>query len=244
VVAFAATGATACKRPDERSAGSTSAAASARPASATTSLAPLHVPRTADPMKLDGELNEPVWNARSARTGSFRDATGGEARPYSDARFLWDADNLYVALYAADDNLQATVTTHDGPVWIDDSFHLHLTPESPRGAPTYVFDINPAGTVMDAKRPLTGDNAGKDDPTWESGIELGVDKDGTLNNPSDMDEEWVVEARIPWKSMGIDAKPGTRVVVEIGRCDVPRGTKEKRCGAWGTPKDPRILQLD
>jgi hypothetical protein len=204
-------------------------------------VAPLHVPRVTEPMKQDGELNEPVWNARSARSGSFLDATGGEARPYSEARFLWDAEALYVGLYAADDNLQATVTTHDGPVWIDDAFHLHLTaPASGPSATTYVFDINPAGTVMDAKRPP----GGKDDPSWESGIVLGVDRDGTLNDPKDRDEEWVVEAKIPWKPMGIEPAPGTHILVEIGRCDVPRGTKEKRCGAWGTAKEPRILQLD
>jgi hypothetical protein len=208
-------------------------------ATAQKAVAALRVPRINQAIRLDGELDEPVWNAISARTGPFVDTTGGEARPYSDARFMYDAENLYMALYAADDNIQATVTQHDGPVWIDDAFSLHLTPAEPKSSPTYLFDISPAGVVTDAKR-VPG---GKDDVSWESGIRLGVDKDGTLNDPHDLDEEWVIEAAIPLRSMGLESNPGTRILVDIGRCDTPRNTKEKRCGGWGTPKEPRVIEL-
>jgi hypothetical protein len=225
---------TACRRDANKSTPAPTSSAAAH-----TPVTVLHVPRTTVPMKLDGELDEPVWNAISARTGHFLDATGGEARPYSDGRFLYDADNLYVALYAADDNIQATVTQHDGPVWIEDAFSLHLTPVEPKGGPTYLFDISPAGVVTDAKR-VPG---GKDDVSWESRIKLGVDKDGTLNDAHDIDEEWVIEAAIPLRSMGLEGKPGTQIFVDIGRCDTPRNTKEKRCGAWGTPKDPHVIEL-
>src|SRR5262249_46486842 len=148
---------------------------------------PLRVPKTTIPIKTDGELDEPVWNASAARSKPFVDASGGEARPYSDARFLWDDQNLYVGLYAADDNIQATVTAHDGPVWTDDAFSLHLTPEGP-GSPRYGIDVSAAGVVTDVKRaPAKAVEAsaasvnaggtaappgGKDDPSWESGIKL------------------------------------------------------------------------
>jgi hypothetical protein len=235
VAAALALGAAACKRDAANKPGSSAQpAASAKPAAAVLRVAPTH-----QPMKLDGELNEPVWNAASARTGPFVDAQGGEARPYSDARFLWDADNLYVALYAADDDIRANVTTHDGPVWTDDAFALRITPAEPAGAPTYLFDISPAGVVTDAKRAP----GGKDDVSWESGIKLGVDKDGTLNDSRDLDEEWVVEAAIPLRSMGAPPKPGTRLLIELGRCDTPRNTKEQRCGSWGTAKEPRVIEL-
>jgi hypothetical protein len=206
-----------------------------------------------EPFKLDGELHEPAWNASAARSGPFVDAAGGEARPYSDARFLWDDENLYVALYAADDNIHATVTAHDGPVWIDDSFALHFTPEGPgagaapavtmkppaQPGPTYGFDISAAGVVTDVKR-VPGS---KDDARWESGIKLGVDRDGTLNDTRDDDEEWVIEASIPLRALGLAPRPGTRVLVDISRCDTPRRTTEKRCGSFGTPQAPRVLEL-
>jgi Carbohydrate family 9 binding domain-like len=203
----------------------------------------LRVPRTTATFKLDGEASEPPWNAAAARTGAFVDAHGEAARPYSEARFLWDAENLYVLLYAADNDILAHVTAHDGPVWIDDSFSIHLTPTVPLPgggpAPTYSFDVNPAGVVTDARR-MPG---GKDDVSWESGIKLGVDLDGKINESTSDDEEWVVEAAIPLASMGIEPRPGTRVLVDVSRCDTPRGTKEKRCGAFGSPAQPRVLVL-
>jgi hypothetical protein len=216
--------------------------AESKPAGAAPRGPDLRVPRTTATFKLDGEANEPPWNASSARTGVFLDGQGQPARPYSEARFLWDTENLYVLLYAADNDILAHVTQHDGPVWIDDAFALHLTPAAtPDGgpAPTYSFDINAAGVVTDARRVPGGAN----DVSWESGIRLGVDRDGTLNESSSDDEEWVVEAAIPLAALGLTPAPGTRVLVDISRCDTPRKTKERRCGAFGSPDGPKVLEL-
>jgi hypothetical protein len=232
-----------CKRPESSSRPTTDGGQAA-------AVRALRVTRATGPIKPDGELNEPAWNAVAARTGPFVDGSGAEARPYSEGRFLYDADNLYVALYAADNDIRARVTAHDGPVWTDDAFALHLTPDlvgpsdaqppaATVSAPTYCFDISATGVVTDAKR-VAG---AKDDIGWESGIKVGVDKDGTVNDSTDEDEEWVVEAVIPLRSMGLDAKPGTRVLVEISRCDTPRNTRDKRCGSWGTVNQPRVIEL-
>ena len=218
-----------CRRPQERPAPPAQAAA-------------LRVAHATGPIKPDGEANEPDWNAIATRTGHFVDARGQEAIPYSEARFMWDATNLYVYLYAADNDILAHVKQHDGPVWIDDAFALHIRPATADGGvgPTYSFDVNPAGTVTDA-RVAPG---GKPDVSWESGIKLGVDLDGTLNDSTGQDdEEWVIEAAIPLASMGLAAAPGTRFYVDVGRCDTPRRTKERRCGAWGTPGAQKLLEL-
>ncbi len=200
----------------------------------------LRVARATGPIKPDGELNEPAWNAIAARTGAFIDGAGGEARPYSEARFLYDADNLYIALYASDNDIRAQVTEHDGPVWIDDSFALHLTPDLPGpSVPTYAFDISASGVVTDVKR-VPGV---KDDIAWDSGMKVGVDKDGSINDAGDEDEEWVVEAVLPLRSMGLEGKPGTRLFVDIGRCDTPRRTHDKRCGNWGDPAQRRVIEF-
>jgi hypothetical protein len=233
-LALAALATGGCKPSEGKPAPSGSASAAAVVAAAKV----LEVPRTSVPIKLDGELDEPVWNALSVRSGPFVDATGAEARPYSDARFLWDADNLYISLYAADDDIRANVTAHDGPVWIDDAFALRLTPDA-SGATAYAFDISASGTVTDLKR-VRGSN---DDLAWESGIKVGVDRDGTLNDPSDNDEEWVLEAAIPLRSLGLDPQAGARLQIEISRCDTPKGTARKRCGTFGAGSERRVLQL-
>jgi hypothetical protein len=197
--------------------------------------ATLAVGRAAGPIEIDGEIEEASWTA-TARSGAFVDGAGGEARPFSEARFLWDEKNLYLTLYAADDDIRARVTAHDGPVWIDDHFSLRLVP--PSGA-TFSIDVSPTGVTMDAQRGRDG----KQDASWESGIRVAVDRDGSLNDPSDEDEEWVVEAAIPWSSLGVIPAAGTRIGVEITRCDTPRNTRDRRCGSYGTAKDRRTLVL-
>jgi len=223
-----------CQR-GERASGS-SPPAEAREALARAGAA-LLVPHASGPIAVDGEIEELDWMT-AGRTGPFPDARGAEARPFSEARFLWDEENLYVTLYAADDDLRATVTAHDGPVWIDDAFSLHLTPAAP-GSPTYLFDVSPAGVTMDARRPP----GGKQDASWESGVRVAVDRDGTLNDPSDEDEEWVIEAAIPLRALGVTPAAGARLSVDVSRCDTPRGTTGRRCASFGGAAAPRTLEL-
>lgn len=56
-----------------------------------------------------------------------------------------------------------------------------------------------------------------------------VDHDGTLDDPKNNDEEWVVELLIPLARTGLAS--GHTTPVKASRCDV---TKDgvKRCGAW------------
>lgn len=51
--------------------------------------------------------------------------------------------------------------------------------------------------------------------------------EGTLDNPKDDDEEWVVEIAIPLDTVGRGKKD-----VHVGRCDVQRANGEKRCASW------------
>lgn len=70
-------------------------------------LAKLVIPQVATPIQIDGELDEVAWRA-PARTGQFVDAAGNLASPYSDARLLRDDQFLYVAFYAADEDIRST----------------------------------------------------------------------------------------------------------------------------------------
>ena len=198
----------------------------------------LMIPRARGPIQLDGELDEDDWRS-AVRTGAFLDAQGGEARPFSDARFLWGDDALYVVLYAADDDIRASVKEHDGPVWMDDSFAVTLRPEAP-GSPSFQIDVSAAGVTTDARRGARGPR----DTSWESGTKVGVDRDGTANDASDEDEEWVIEARIPLAPLGLASTPGTRLRFESSRCDTPRAGGPRRCGRLAAGgREGRVLEL-
>ena len=134
------------------------------------------------PIELDGELNEPLWNG-AVRTGAFVNEQGQPAAPYSDARFVVTRDAVFVALYAADEDIRS-----------DDAFELEIGGKRLRYTPA------------------------------DKGPNVGVDMDGTLNDSSDLDEEWIIETRIPRADL-----PRGEVPVHVRRCDTPKDGI-RRCG--------------
>src|SRR2546423_15024957 len=65
------------------------------------------IPAVAQAFKLDGELNEPPWNASAFRAVLAGD-DGQQARPYSELRLLHDHETLYLGLYAADEAIRTS----------------------------------------------------------------------------------------------------------------------------------------
>jgi hypothetical protein len=63
-----------------------------------------------------------------------------------------------------------------------------------------------------------------------SSVRAAVDSDGTIDDPRDDDEEWVVEAAIPLASIG-DPSQSDAIDVAISRCDTPK-SGDTGCGAW------------
>jgi hypothetical protein len=61
------------------------------------------------------------------------------------------------------------------------------------------------------------------------GVHAAVDHDGSLDDASNHDEEWVVELVVPLAVAGIDRSHP--VSVHASRCDTPIG-QAQRCGSW------------
>lgn len=177
------------------------------------------VPSTRDKLVLDGELEEESWRS-SGRTGAFvAPGSTEQARPYSDARMLRDAEHLHIALYAADQDEKK-----------GDAFLLAFL--DARDGSTLLLSIG-VDKVVREKKVVNGV-----EQPWTSGVQFGVDADGTLDDPSDEDEEWIVEASIPLASLG--ATVATRELrASFARCDTPKGSAE-RCGSWGEGADGGI----
>jgi hypothetical protein len=195
----------------------------------------LHVPRAGGPIVIDGELGDDGWLGRAARTGGFVASDGSQSRPYSDARMVWSDGTLYVALYAADEDLRATYREGDAPLWLEDAFHLSFR----RDDTELTFDVSPLGTLTDAQR--TGERAF--DYSWQSGARVSRDVDGTLNDPADDDEEWVIEMAIPLQALGLRGTQGERTGFSIHRCDTPK-RGPRLCGGWGEGARGGVLVLD
>jgi hypothetical protein len=135
------------------------------------------------------------------------------------------------------------VTTPDGPVGRDDSFHIELG----QGDRVYAIDVSVLGTVADAVCSGTvGDvlSERRCDPRWQSRAVVAVDRDGTLNRIGDNDEEWIVEMAIPLDSLGIEhAGAGTRVPFAVRRCEIAR-SGPRACGGFGMGHPRGEIVLD
>jgi hypothetical protein len=56
--------------------------------------------------------------------------------------------------------------------------------------------------------------------------------EGTLDNPKDDDEEWVVEVAVPLGAVGLE--PGVHRDVRVARCAVPKEGVKRGAWWWGT----------
>jgi hypothetical protein len=157
--------------------------------------------------------------------------------PYTEAKVRWGDGTLYFLLYAGDLDLEGTVTAADGPVSKDDSFRLEI------GEPgaIRVIEVSVLGTVADSICPGSG---GPCDATWQSHAAVAVDRDGTLHQLGDNDEEWVVEMAVPFDALALpNARAGTRIPIAFRRCEVRRDGPHG-CGGWGTGTQRGELILD
>jgi hypothetical protein len=181
----------------------------------------LRVPRHAG-INLDGDTDD--WGSAGARTGWFVTASGGEAHPQSSVRLVWGDGYLYLVLYAADEDIRVGKAGPDGPLWLEDAFQLVFS----SGDLERRIDVDPNGVLTDGIRLGNGPV----DYTWQSGAHVSRELDGTVNDPSDADEEWVIEMAIPFESLGLEGRPGERIGFIAKRCDRPK-TGPRVCGSSG-----------
>jgi hypothetical protein len=197
----------------------------------------LRVPHLPASIVLDGDTDDPGWTAPPgpARAGPFLLASGEVARPYSNARAVWGDGHLYLALYAADEDIRSRAADHDGALWLDDSFRLVFT----QGDVERAIEVSPRGVVTDAIRR----GAAEFDYSWESGVHVSPELDGTLNDSRDSDEEWVIEMAVPFEALGMRGERGESIGLSVRRCDVPKGGA-RVCAAWGEGQARGVLVLD
>ena len=86
-----------------------------------------------------------------------------------------------------------------------------------------VFHVTIGGATFEVS--ATGELRGA-----PAGTRIGHDLDGTVDDRSDDDEEWVIELAIPLASLGLQGRAGERVAFAVERCDTTRdGTHS--CGS-------------
>jgi len=175
---------------------------------------------------IDGDADDSAWTAgefaltRPARTGLFVGPGGGQATPASEARLLWGEGHLYVLLYAADEDIRSR----------GDFFRVTFTtfaPITPHAGPpgTFAFDVAPRGPLP-------------------SGVHAAREIDGTVDDDSDRDEEWLLEMAVPLEPMGLQAARGQAFGFRVLRCDASANEAAARCAGWGEGDDQGGVVLE
>jgi Domain of unknown function (DUF5916)/Carbohydrate family 9 binding domain-like len=163
--------------------------------------------RTASPIAVDGNLDEPAWQSARAVT-EFRQldpVEGADPSQRTEVRILHDDDALYIGAILHDtapDSIIARLTRRDVSIPAD-RFSVYLDPFHDRRSGFY-FSINAAGTIYDGT--LLNDDW--DDSSWD-GVWHGHAR---VTNGG-----WVAEMRIPYSQLRFRA--GTPMVwgINFGR---------------------------
>jgi hypothetical protein len=166
--------------------------------------------KTEEPIRIDGNLNKEVWE-NAPWTETFLDIQGDhlpEPRHKTRAKMLWDEDYFYFAAKLEEPHIWATKTERDAVIFMDNNFEIFIDPNGDTHH-YYEFEVNAKGTFWDLMLTKPYRNGGRPIDAWDiKGIKIGIDIQGTLNDPSDVDTSWTVEVAIPWDVLAEATRSG------------------------------------
>ena len=148
---------------------------------------------------VDGKMDEVDWE-RAAWTNVFVDIEG-DKKPIptypSRAKMLWDKAYFYVAAELVEPHIWGTLRQRDTVIFYDNDFEIFIDPDWDTHN-YYEFEMNALNTVWDLLLTKPYRDGGLAIDSWDIiGLKSGVHIDGTLNDPSDIDNKWFVEIAIP-----------------------------------------------
>ena len=156
--------------------------------------------RVTTPPVLDGDLQDAVWQTAQPITDFYAYQTGGDpAASATTARLLWDDTFLYLALEMTDRDIRPSAVTsgssgRDGRLYEGDVIEFFTRPQE--DSPQYFeFEWSPNGDLFDAR--FDTRRFGPPGTDWNTELMASTRVDGTWDDPSDQDQGWIVETRIP-----------------------------------------------
>jgi hypothetical protein len=156
------------------------------------------VHRAGGPIEIDGVMAESAWD-RAEKAGPFvRSLDGKPASAATEARLLWDDEQLYVAFLAADPNVSGAFFADDEKLYTSNVVEIFLNP-SGDGSRYDEIELAPTNALFDAS--FSGGPRQGMDLSWSSHARHAVGVDGTLNDSRDVDRGWTAELAIPFAAL-------------------------------------------
>jgi eukaryotic-like serine/threonine-protein kinase len=158
--------------------------------------------RAAEPIKVDGKLDNAAWQA-APWSDDFVDIEGDyriKPRHKTRMKMLWDDAYLYIGAELDEPQVQASFTKRDSYIFHEDNdFEVFIDPDSDNH--NYAeLEMNALNTVWDLRLKKPYRDRAKGEDAWDlPGVKTAVHIDGTINNPRDIDKGWTLEVAIPWE---------------------------------------------
>jgi hypothetical protein len=172
----------------------------------------LRAPRAGGPPpKIDGKLDDEIWRT-AALTGPLVDVTSGAPNstfPVNAAvRVAWDDAALYLAFEVQDTRLIGGFKPgeRDAHLWEKECVEIMIDPDGDGdNRDYYELQISPQNLIFDSQfdeynRPRGGPDGPFGHQEWAIQGQTAVAVDGTLDDDSDQDHGYTVEAAISWAS--------------------------------------------
>lgn len=157
---------------------------------------------TESAIRIDGQLDEGAWKSVSPVDDfQFPWWTAGK-KEKTKAKLLWDDQYLYVSFVCEDAHIWAEHTERDSPVYKDDCVEVFTSPNPDNLKDYFNIEMNVKGVSLDYQHP---DGPGSKIP-WDPEIKIATSIVGTLNDDSDTDNLWTLEAAIPFAAFSHVAK--------------------------------------
>ncbi|HEX2679354.1 MAG TPA: carbohydrate-binding family 9-like protein, partial [Polyangiales bacterium] len=113
-------------------------------------LARLVARRTAQPIVVDGKLDEMDWKGAQPSGPLVNTMNGGKGAVDASVRVAYDADNLYIGFVVSDEDLISKFTKNDEHLWEQDCVEVMIDPD---GDTKNYFEIqvSPRGVSFDTR---------------------------------------------------------------------------------------------
>ncbi len=152
---------------------------------------------------VDGKLDEEVWR-KASFSDLFIDIEGKikSARLHeTQFKMLWDSDYLYVGVWIEEPHIWATYTKRESVIFHENDFEIFIDPNGDTHN-YFEIEVNALNTIWDLMLTKPYRDGGRAINSWDvKGMKTAVFLEGTINDPSDVDEYWSVEFALPWSAL-------------------------------------------
>jgi hypothetical protein len=154
------------------------------------------------PIKVDGDISD--WSHIPFTKNFILHDTGSISTQNTKAKVAMDENNIYFAFDVKDKNIVATNQVHDGQLFTSDDLIEVFIDFDGDGENYLEFGVNAHGTIYDYVLKCVTESCGgwADNKDFTiNNIAVKTSVLGSINNNNDVDEGFIVEVKLPFKSL-------------------------------------------